>query len=99
MTRSLQAMRDIGVVRVNAFPNATTRAPKLDVELFYWFGKINVYINLVPRANLVSTASSTAHAFASACADSLVHAALHASFANASKQDRLYTRMAQGQGG
>lgn len=28
--------------------------PKLDVEIFYFFGKINLYANLCPRANLVS---------------------------------------------
>ena len=27
--------------------------PKLDIELFYFFGKINLYANLNPRANLV----------------------------------------------
>ena len=27
--------------------------PKLDIELFYFFGKINLYANMNPRANLV----------------------------------------------
>lgn len=27
--------------------------PKLDLELFYFFGKINLYANMNPRANLV----------------------------------------------
>ena len=41
-----------GSVRINVFPDASTRLPKLDLELFHFFGRINMYINLVPRANL-----------------------------------------------
>ena len=51
-----QAAIDVGTVRLNAFPDSSTRVPKLDIELFYFFGKINMYVNLVPRANLVSMA-------------------------------------------
>ena len=49
-----QAAIDIGTVRLNVFPDSSTRAPKLDIEFFYFFGKINMYVNLVPRTNLVS---------------------------------------------
>ena len=41
-----------GSVRINVFPDASTRLPKLDLELFHFFGRVNMYINLVPRANL-----------------------------------------------
>lgn len=41
-----------GSVRVNVFPDASTRLPKLDLELFHFFGRVNMYLNLVPRANL-----------------------------------------------
>ncbi|KAK9829023.1 hypothetical protein WJX72_003477 [[Myrmecia] bisecta] len=44
---------DVGTVRINAFPDSTTRIPKLDIELFHFFGKVAMYVNLLPRANLV----------------------------------------------
>jgi hypothetical protein len=43
-----------GSVRINVFPDASTLLPKLDIELFHFFGRVNMYVNLVPRANLVS---------------------------------------------
>jgi hypothetical protein len=42
-----------GSVRINVFPDASTLLPKLDLELFHFFGRVNMYVNLVPRANLV----------------------------------------------
>lgn len=42
-----------GTIRVNVFPDDTRVLPKLDVELFYFFGQINMYINLAARSNLV----------------------------------------------
>lgn len=41
-----------GSVRINVFPDASTTLPKLDIELFHFFGCVNMYVNLVPRANL-----------------------------------------------
>lgn len=42
-----------GTIRINVFPDGSRVLPKLDVELFYFFGQINMYINLAARANLV----------------------------------------------
>jgi len=42
-----------GSVRINVFPDTSTLLPKLDIELFHFFGRVNMYVNLVPRANLV----------------------------------------------
>ncbi|KAK9792042.1 hypothetical protein WJX73_001861 [Symbiochloris irregularis] len=53
-TKTTLAHADISVLRLNMFPDATTRAPKLDVEFFYGFGFANMYINLVPRTNLIT---------------------------------------------
>ena len=39
--------------RLNFFPQRWLKMPKLDIELFYFFGKINLYANMNPRANLV----------------------------------------------
>lgn len=39
--------------RLNFFPQRWLEVPKLDIEIFYFFGKINMYANLSPRANLV----------------------------------------------
>ena len=50
-----------GSVRINVFPDASTRLPKLDLELFHFFGRINMYINLVPRANLARSHLAAAH--------------------------------------
>ncbi|KAK9809418.1 hypothetical protein WJX73_004321 [Symbiochloris irregularis] len=52
-TRTTLAHIDISVMRLNMFPDASTRAPKLDIEFFYGFGFTNMYINLVPRTNLM----------------------------------------------
>lgn len=49
----MQAKTGICTVRLNVLPDTKRRVPKLDVELFYWFGNINMYVNLLPRANLV----------------------------------------------
>ncbi len=43
--------------RLNFFPQRWLHVPKLDIEIFYFFGKINLYANLNPRANLVSLTS------------------------------------------
>ena len=51
----IQVKFDGGTIRVNVFPREWTRVPKLDVELFYFFGKINMYCNFAARANLVSS--------------------------------------------
>ncbi|BDA41745.1 hypothetical protein COCOBI_02-5380 [Coccomyxa sp. Obi] len=42
-----------GTIRINVFPDQTTSVPKLDVELFYFFGRINMYVNFVARTDLV----------------------------------------------
>ncbi|CAK0743466.1 hypothetical protein CVIRNUC_001472 [Coccomyxa viridis] len=42
-----------GTIRLNFFPQRWLKMPKLDIELFYFFGKINLYANMNPRANLV----------------------------------------------
>lgn len=43
-----------GTIRINVFPDGGRVLPKLDVELFYFFGQINMYVNLAARANLVT---------------------------------------------
>lgn len=45
-----------GTTRINVFPDQSTALPKLDVELFYFFGQINMYVNLAARSNLVRSA-------------------------------------------
>jgi len=40
--------------RLNFFPQRWLKVPKLDIEIFYFFGKINLYANMNPRANLAS---------------------------------------------
>ncbi len=40
---------------MNVFPDQSRPLPKLDVELFYFFGQINMYINFAARANLVGS--------------------------------------------
>ena len=63
-----------GSVRINVFPDASTALPKLDIELFHFFGRINMYVNLVPRANLVrdlSKFSCVACLLACACCKTL----------------------------
>jgi len=42
-----------GTIRINIFPDQTVRVPKLDIELFFFFGRINMYINFVARTDLV----------------------------------------------
>jgi hypothetical protein len=42
-----------GTIRINIFPDQTLSVPKLDVELFFFFGRINMYINFVARTDLV----------------------------------------------
>ncbi|CAL5219348.1 g1164 [Coccomyxa viridis] len=46
-----------GTIRLNFFPQRWLHVPKLDIEIFYFFGKINLYANLNPRANLVLDAA------------------------------------------
>lgn len=43
-----------GTIRINVFPDDSRVLPKLDVELFYFFGQINMYVNFAARANLVT---------------------------------------------
>ncbi|CAL8460820.1 g351 [Coccomyxa elongata] len=42
-----------GTIRINVFPDQTVSVPKLDIELFYFFGRINMYVNFVARTDLV----------------------------------------------
>jgi len=35
-----------GSVRINVFPDTSTLLPKLDIELFHFFGRVNMYVNL-----------------------------------------------------
>ncbi len=42
-----------GTIRINVFPDQTLSVPKLDIELFFFFGRINMYINFVARTDLV----------------------------------------------
>ncbi len=42
-----------GTIRINIFPDQTVSVPKLDIELFYFFGQINMYVNFVARTDLV----------------------------------------------
>lgn len=46
-------MGQVVCCRLNFFPQRWLHIPKLDIEIFYFFGKINLYANLNPRANLV----------------------------------------------
>ena len=55
-----------GSVRINVFPDASARLPKLDLELFHFFGRVNMYVNLVPRANLARPYPGRLHMGASA---------------------------------
>lgn len=54
MTRKRLAAEQVMCCRLNFFPQRWLHIPKLDIEIFYFFGKINLYANLNPRANLVS---------------------------------------------